>query len=73
LDVIVSDVVMPEMSGSELVRILKERGHPHPVILISGFSEEELSREARYEAAAFLRKPFSPEELTRAVREVLQE
>jgi two-component system cell cycle sensor histidine kinase/response regulator CckA len=70
VDVIVSDVVMPEMSGSELVEALKERHLPHPVILVSGFSEEELSREARYDAAAFLQKPFSPEELLRAVRDV---
>jgi PAS domain S-box-containing protein len=71
IDLIISDVVMPEMSGSELVQVLKKRGHPHPVILISGFSEEELSREARHDAAAFLRKPFSPEELTEILGKVL--
>jgi len=72
VDIVISDVVMPEMSGAEFVQVLKERGHLHPVILVSGFSEEELSRAARSEAAAFLRKPFSPEELTRAVAEVLR-
>jgi two-component system cell cycle sensor histidine kinase/response regulator CckA len=72
VDLILSDVAMPEMSGSELVQVLKQKGYSHPVILISGFAEEELSREARYDAAAFLRKPFTPEELSRVVREVLR-
>ncbi|MBI4183062.1 MAG: response regulator [Proteobacteria bacterium] len=72
VDVLVSDVVMPGMDGGTLARLLRERRPGLPVILMSGYAEDALGGEvALGESVAFLSKPFSLEELTRKVAEVL--
>ena len=68
IDVVVSDVVMPEMDGSTLVDRLRELRPDLAVILMSGYSEKELGTEARRKATVFLEKPFSPDQLAGALR-----
>ena len=63
VEVVVTDVVMPEMGGVQLMDRLQAIRPDLPVILTSGYSTEELPAAQRHPAAAFLRKPFSPEEL----------
>lgn len=71
-DLVLSDVVMPGMSGVELAERIQERFPALPVLLMSGYAEEaSLTREAT--AKRFLAKPFSPEELAAKVREVLSD
>ncbi|MEM6455424.1 MAG: ATP-binding protein [Acidobacteriota bacterium] len=71
IDLMVSDVVMPQMGGKELADILGPQ-HPHMKILfISGYvarAQEILSESD----AAFLQKPFQPRVLARRVRELLE-
>src|SRR4051812_26503761 len=57
LQVLVSDVVMPGMSGPELARILLSTCPGLKVILMSGYSDHPPSMEPGWE---FLQKPFSP-------------
>jgi DNA-binding NtrC family response regulator len=65
----VSDVVMPGMSGDELVAAIRVEAPDMPAVLISGYSDGRSSpRDARTE---FLQKPFRPEELAAAVRRVV--
>jgi two-component system response regulator FixJ len=65
---IVTDVRMPEMSGLELVRRLKELGAPHPTIVITGHGDVPLAVEAMKSGAVdFLEKPFEEETLLRAI------
>ena len=70
-DVIVTDVVMPGMSGFELCRQLKN--HPAtakiPIVICSS-KNQEIDRlwGMKQGAAAYLTKPFSREELIRAVK-----
>jgi two-component system, cell cycle sensor histidine kinase and response regulator CckA len=71
VDVVVSDVVMPRMGGARLLTYLQMEYPDVPVVLMSGHSDRELSEPARSQAHAFLAKPFTPEELVRAVRESL--
>jgi len=73
IDLVISDIVMPGMGGSELVDLIRERLPGVPVILMSGYSEEELAVGVRHKATAFLEKPFAPEELVQKVRSVLDQ
>jgi signal transduction histidine kinase/ActR/RegA family two-component response regulator len=71
IDLIVSDILMPRMSGPQMVqRFLAE--YPAPVVIfMTGYADEMLISEARAISSAFLRKPFTPSTLARAVRDAL--
>jgi two-component system cell cycle sensor histidine kinase/response regulator CckA len=66
IDLLVTDVVMPEMRGPELAALLKDRQPGLRVLLVSGYAEEivEVGRDA---SVPFLAKPFSVESLLNAV------
>ena len=69
---IVTDVRMPEMSGLELVRKLKERGVTLPVVAITGHGDVPLAVEAmRAGVVDFIEKPFDDEVLLRSIRMAL--
>jgi CheY-like chemotaxis protein len=73
--VIIMDVVMPEMSGLEALRRLKqtEATRAIPVIMMTGQADRKIRREsASSGAAAFLLKPFRPPQLLRAVRPLIR-
>lgn len=72
LQLVITDVVMPEMNGRQLVQHLR-RNYPHlKVLFISGYADDKtgwLSETTTSET--FLQKPFLPLSLARKVREVL--
>ena len=72
IDLVITDVVMPRMSGRELAsRIATDRPRTK-VLFMSGYSEEAVLYQGIFQSGtAFLQKPFSPDSLTRKVREVL--
>ncbi|HEX7087016.1 MAG TPA: PAS domain S-box protein, partial [Vicinamibacterales bacterium] len=72
LDVLVTDVVMPQMGGPQLAeRLLAERPGIK-VLFISGYSDMALMRHGRLlPGTALLQKPFTPGQLVRRVRELL--
>jgi PAS domain S-box-containing protein len=70
LDVVVTDVVMPTMSGFELGRRLASIAPSLPVVYISGYPDEAIL-EAPLPAPAFLPKPFTPPLLARTIRETI--
>jgi PAS domain S-box-containing protein len=72
IDLLVTDVVMPRMSGWALAEQLTVRRPGLRVLFVSGYAEGIEARDGSAPAgAAFLQKPFSPDALLRAVREVL--
>lgn len=70
---VVSDIMMPEMDGAELVALLRDWYPRMAVLFISGVSPEVLDAEraSTVRNASFLAKPFELTELVRRVREVL--
>lgn len=69
---VVTDVRMPEMSGLELVRKLKEIGVPLPIIVITGHGDVPLAVEAmRAGVVDFIEKPFEDDTLLRSIRSAM--
>ncbi len=72
IDVLVSDVNMPRMDGSELATRLLARRPGLRVLLITGFGAEEVLRSMpKSPSIEVLEKPFSPDELGAKVRQML--
>jgi two-component system response regulator PrrA len=68
-DLVIADVCMPEMSGIDLVRVLRARSPTVPVILMSGIDDERTTSEASaLGVAAFFVKPFDLDDLRTVVR-----
>jgi signal transduction histidine kinase/CheY-like chemotaxis protein len=71
-DLLVTDVVMPEMNGRELAELLEETRPGLRVLYISGYAGHVLLEDGVLsETTSFLQKPFALEDLARKVREVL--
>jgi signal transduction histidine kinase len=72
LDLVVSDVMMPGMNGTELAAWLHARCPDTPVLLVSGYADSDLvSRWREHDPRGFLSKPFEPTELLDRVKERL--
>jgi signal transduction histidine kinase len=72
IDLILTDVVMPDITGPALVEILAPRLRDLRVLFMSGYTDQEIIRRGVDEFhAGFIGKPFSPDELGLKVREVL--
>jgi CheY-like chemotaxis protein len=72
LDLVVSDVIMPGISGPELLKRLAAVAPRAKRLLVSGHAEATVLPAGLIDiGAAFLPKPFTPERLARKVREVL--
>ena len=72
IDLVITDVVMPGMSGKEFVRQLTELRPESCVLYISGYAEEEIVHRGSLEPGIeFLSKPFTPRQLSAKVRDVL--
>jgi two-component system, cell cycle sensor histidine kinase and response regulator CckA len=69
IDLLLTDVVMPGMSGPELVRLVRTRWPEVRVLYMSGYADDEIEDLDR--DAGFLQKPFTPTELTAKIAEML--
>jgi two-component system cell cycle sensor histidine kinase/response regulator CckA len=72
IDLLLSDVVMPHVSGPVMAERLKKRRPEMKVLFMSGYTDDSVLRHGVLESSiAFLQKPITPTTLRRKVREVL--
>ena len=72
-DLVISDVVMPEMDGPTLLKELRRRGITAKIIFISGYAEDAFEKNLEGEQDFhFLPKPFSLKQLAEAVKDVME-
>jgi two-component system cell cycle sensor histidine kinase/response regulator CckA len=68
VDAVVSDILMPRVNGVELMRELSVSHPSLPVILMSGYADQELSAQGIKVPCSMVAKPFPPEVLLAEVR-----
>ncbi|HVV43459.1 MAG TPA: ATP-binding protein [Nitrobacter sp.] len=72
IDLVVSDVVMPEMDGPTLLREMRKRNPDLKIIFVSGYAEEAFDKSLpENEQFAFLAKPFALSALVAKVKETM--
>ncbi|GGE40751.1 signal transduction histidine kinase [Agaricicola taiwanensis] len=72
IDLVVSDVVMPEMDGPTLLRELRARSAKYPIIFVSGYAEDAFKKNlGEEEQFSFLPKPFTLKQLVQAVKDTM--
>ncbi|MGB9562093.1 MAG: response regulator [bacterium] len=68
IDLVITDVSMPELDGFTLLQIIKNRYPNLPVIVMTGYYDIYTKEEAiKYGASRFLPKPFRPEEVLKII------
>jgi two-component system cell cycle sensor histidine kinase/response regulator CckA len=72
-DVLVTDVVMPGLSGPRLAAAVKAQRPQLPVLFVSGYPSEELGQGGMLPGGAFLPKPFHGDALVDTVRRLLEQ
>jgi PAS domain S-box-containing protein len=70
-DMLLTDMVMPEMRGRELAYHLRQRIPDLRVVYMSGYADDAIEREGMDAGLVFLQKPFPPQVLLQHVREAL--
>ncbi len=72
IDLMISDVVMPEMDGPTLLKVVRERKPDLKVIFVSGYAEENVRQDiADNTSVEFLPKPYSLDQINSKVKDVL--
>ncbi|MGA6984579.1 MAG: ATP-binding protein [Terriglobales bacterium] len=71
IDIVVTDVVMPQMGGPELVEKLRQKRQGFAVIFMSGYTDAALENAQVASGAVLLSKPFSTDVLATRISEVL--
>jgi two-component system cell cycle sensor histidine kinase/response regulator CckA len=72
VDLVVSDVVMPEMDGPTLLKELRKRKADIKIIFVSGYAEDAFKKNlAEDETFVFLPKPFALKDLIQAVKDTM--
>lgn len=73
IDLLITDIAMPEINGIDLLRFIHDKQLPTATIFLSSYSEFEYAQQAiRYGLAEYLLKPITKESLEKSLRNVLE-
>ena len=73
ISLVLLDMGMPKMGGEEVIRSMRASGFQVPVVICSGYSEQEVQRHfSDCNVSAFIQKPFKVKELPRRVNDLLR-
>jgi two-component system response regulator YesN len=73
-DFIITDITMPDMSGLDFIREIRETDKDTPIIILSGYDDFEFAKEAiSLNVSRYLLKPTMPTEIELVIREVVDE
>jgi CheY-like chemotaxis protein len=74
-DLVITDILMPELDGTEVIMSLRSSGSKVPILAISaggdGVSAKQALTLAKEKATAILEKPFSKEDLLKAIKTLI--
>lgn len=74
VDLVLTDAVMPQMNGADLVRAMRVKWPGTPAVMISGYTDQQLGTYGMKELnLPFVSKPFRADDLLRALRKALDE
>jgi CheY-like chemotaxis protein len=71
IDLLVSDVIMPEMSGRDLLEVLQAKQPNLKYLFMSGYTAKAMSNQGTFNEICFIQKPFSAQDLAVKIRDVL--
>ena len=71
IDLVISDLRMPGLTGEDIIRQLKSRRPSLPVVIMSGHAtSNDIARLRALGMSAFISKPFTPDQLLGTIREL---
>jgi DNA-binding NtrC family response regulator len=70
-DLVITDLVMPNISGAAIITIVKKRYPAIPIIAITGWGEHPEAMAAEAQADIILEKPFDLSELEKTIKKLL--
>lgn len=70
IDLVISDLVMPELGGVGLQRELQSLRADIPFLYMTGYAEEDAQQEGPLEEAQLIRKPFTPLQLMQRIADL---
>jgi two-component system, cell cycle sensor histidine kinase and response regulator CckA len=73
IDVLLTDIVMPEMNGADLAQRMQNRQPDLVTIFMSGYAEHDVVKKAKLSSAVHIQKPFTVDTLLSRVSEALNE
>jgi len=72
VDLVITDLAMPDFNGLRFIKELRESNHFMPVIAVSGWAVDQLDLAQQYGADLVLTKPVDGDELLKAVDKALE-
>lgn len=74
IHIVITDIRMPEMSGIDLIREIRQIGRKVKIIVISGYADFEYAKSVvPYNSSGYLMKPVSPDQLREKLSELIEE